>query len=48
MDIPLRQATAAVVGATGSIGSVCAELLAEDVAELILIGRREEALVGFT
>jgi predicted amino acid dehydrogenase len=45
MDIPLKQATAAVVGATGSIGSVCAELLAEDVAELILIGRREEALV---
>ena len=44
MDIPLRQATAAVVGATGSIGSVCAELLADDVAELILIGRREEAL----
>ena len=44
MDIPLKQATAAVVGATGSIGSVCAELLAEDVAELILIGRREEAL----
>jgi len=44
MEIPLRQATAAVVGATGSIGSVCAELLADDVAELILIGRREEAL----
>jgi predicted amino acid dehydrogenase len=46
MGIPIRQATAAVVGATGSIGSVCADLLAEDVAELILIGRREEALVG--
>jgi fatty aldehyde-generating acyl-ACP reductase len=44
MDIPLKQATAAVVGATGAIGSVCAELLAEDVAELILIGRREQAL----
>ena len=44
MDIPLRQATAAVVGATGSIGRVCAELLADDVAELILIGRREDAL----
>ncbi len=44
MDIPLKQATAAVVGATGSIGRVCAELLAEDVAELILIGRREDAL----
>jgi predicted amino acid dehydrogenase len=45
MDIPLKQATAAVVGATGSIGSICAELLADDVVELILIGRREQALV---
>ncbi len=44
MDIPLKHATAAVVGATGSIGRVCAELLADDVAELFLIGRREEAL----
>src|SRR5512140_709779 len=44
MDIPLKHATAAIVGATGSIGRVCAELLAEDVAELILIGRREDAL----
>jgi predicted amino acid dehydrogenase len=44
MEIPLKQATAAVVGATGSIGRLCAELLAEDVAELILIGRREAAL----
>jgi predicted amino acid dehydrogenase len=46
MDIPLKQATAAVVGATGSIGSICAELLADDVAELILIGRREQALIA--
>jgi fatty aldehyde-generating acyl-ACP reductase len=44
MEIPLQTATAAVVGATGSIGRVCAELLADDVAELILIGRREAAL----
>lgn len=44
MEIPLGTATAAVVGATGSIGRVCAELLADDVAELILIGRREERL----
>lgn len=44
MDIPLRNATAAVVGATGSIGRVCADLLADDVGKLILIGRREEAL----
>jgi short-subunit dehydrogenase len=44
MDIPLKAATAAVVGATGTIGRVCAELLAEDVARLYLIGRREAIL----
>ena len=44
MDIPLNGATAAVVGATGAIGQVCAELLAEDVERLYLIGRRQEAL----
>jgi len=45
MDIPLSSATAAVVGASGTIGRVCVELLAEDVARLYLIGRREEALI---
>jgi predicted amino acid dehydrogenase len=44
MDIPLKNATAAVVGATGAIGKVCAELLADDVSALYLIGRRPEAL----
>jgi predicted amino acid dehydrogenase len=44
MDIPLRSATAAVVGATGAIGRSCAELIAEDVAELYLVARRPEAL----
>jgi fatty aldehyde-generating acyl-ACP reductase len=44
MGIPLPGATAAIVGATGSIGRVCAELLANDVGELYLIGRRLEAL----
>ena len=44
MEIPLESATAAVVGATGAIGKVCAELLAEDVGELYLIGRRIDAL----
>jgi predicted amino acid dehydrogenase len=44
MDIPLQGATAALVGATGAIGQVCAELLAEDVERLYLIGRRQEAL----
>ena len=44
MDIPLSGATAAVVGATGAIGQVCAELLAEDVERLYLVGRRQAAL----
>jgi len=44
MDIPLHSATAAVVGATGTIGQVCADLLADDVERLYLIGRRQDAL----
>src|SRR5258708_18872043 len=44
MGIPLEGATAAVVGATGAIGNVCAQMLSNDVAELILIGRRADAL----
>jgi fatty aldehyde-generating acyl-ACP reductase len=44
MDIPLRGSTAAVVGATGTIGQVCADLLADDVERLYLIGRRQDAL----
>src|SRR5574341_244667 len=46
MEIPLRRATAAVVGATGAIGRVCAELLAGDVERLILIARDEKKLAG--
>ena len=44
MEIPLGQATAAVVGATGAIGAVSAELIARDVARLWLVGRRTAAL----
>ncbi len=44
MNTQLANATAAVVGATGTIGSVCAERLARDVGELILIGRRPNVL----
>lgn len=46
LDIPLNRATAAVVGATGAIGRASAELLAEQVEELILIGRREHSLAA--
>ena len=46
MEIPMASAVTAVVGATGAIGKVCAELLAPDVGELLLIGRRADALAG--
>ncbi|MFZ0545207.1 MAG: hypothetical protein WAM60_07200 [Candidatus Promineifilaceae bacterium] len=44
MGIPIQQSTTAVVGATGSIGSLCAELLADQVKEMLLIGRNPEKL----
>jgi len=44
MDIPLGGATAAVVGATGTIGQVCADLLADNVERLYLIGRSQDTL----
>lgn len=44
MGIEMKSAVAAVVGATGTIGQVCAELLAREVPRLLLIGRRPEAL----
>jgi len=46
MDIPMRQATVAVVGATGAVGKTCALLLARECAELVLVGRREDAIGG--
>lgn len=44
MGIDLRQATAAVVGATGTIGKTCALMLAREAGRLILVGRRTDAL----
>ena len=44
MNIDPAQATAAVVGATGSIGRVCAQKLARQVGRIILVGRRLETL----
>jgi predicted amino acid dehydrogenase len=41
MDIPLAQSTVAVVGATGAIGAVAAEMMAPDVAKIWLIGRAQ-------
>jgi fatty aldehyde-generating acyl-ACP reductase len=42
-NVVIESATASVVGATGSIGSACAELLAPLVGELILVGRAESS-----
>jgi len=44
MDIDIRNATVAVVGATGAIGRVCSDLLADEAARLILIARDEKKL----
>jgi predicted amino acid dehydrogenase len=44
MGIAPRNSTTAVVGATGAIGRVCAELLGGEVGRLILIGRDEREL----
>jgi len=43
-DVALQSATVAVVGATGCIGSACAELLAPLVGELLLVARQESSL----
>jgi len=44
MRVPLPQATAAVVGATGAIGSVCSQIIAREVQRTLLIARRPAAL----
>ena len=46
MDIKMESATVAVVGATGAIGRVCAELLAGEAARVLLVARDEKKLEG--
>jgi predicted amino acid dehydrogenase len=46
MGITPEQATIAVVGATGAIGSTCTRLLASHASRLILVGRRESRLLS--
>lgn len=46
MGIDFADAKVAVVGATGAIGGACAEMMAQEVAELILVGRRPDALAA--
>lgn len=44
LEKPLVTSTVAVVGASGAIGSICAQLLAADSGNIILIGRRIDKL----
>ncbi|MDI6800106.1 MAG: shikimate dehydrogenase [Actinomycetota bacterium] len=44
MGIRLSKARLAVVGATGSIGRAVSEIMAPEVGEMVLVGRRAEAL----
>lgn len=44
MEIPMATATVAIVGATGAIGSVCAEMLAPHTGHMLLIGRQQTKL----
>lgn len=39
MDIDLSEATAAIIGATGSIGKIAAEIMASEVEALYIVGR---------
>jgi predicted amino acid dehydrogenase len=47
MGIDAKEATAVVVGATGSIGGACVELIAPHVAHVVLVARNETRLRKF-
>jgi predicted amino acid dehydrogenase len=47
MEIDAASSTAVVIGATGSIGSACARLIAPNVARIILVARNETRLRKF-
>jgi predicted amino acid dehydrogenase len=44
MEIDLKKAAVAVVGASGAIGSVCARILAREAPRVILVGRNLDRL----
>jgi predicted amino acid dehydrogenase len=44
MDLPMHEAVIAVVGATGAIGKTCAQMLVDESARFILVGRQREEL----
>lgn len=45
MEIDISQSQLAVVGASGSIGKTCAQILGPDFAQTVLVGRDRERLV---
>ena len=47
MDVALGSATAVIIGATGSIGSACVELIAPHVARVVLVARNRTRLERF-
>ena len=44
MDIAVESATVAIVGASGAIGAVCAEMLAAETGRMVLVGRQLDKL----
>lgn len=44
MDIEAEKSTLAIIGATGSIGRACAEILAPKFANVLLVGRNKDRL----
>jgi predicted amino acid dehydrogenase len=44
MEVEAKNASVAVIGASGSIGAVCAKMLATKTGEVVLIGRNQEKL----
>jgi len=44
MGVPIGAARVAVVGATGSIGAACSQMLARQAGELVLVARNRERL----
>jgi predicted amino acid dehydrogenase len=48
MDVRLSDATAAVIGATGDIGSICTKVLSKNVKRLHIAARNEKRLMEFS
>ena len=47
-NVDMKNSAACVIGATGSIGSICARLLAEKVEQLYLVSPRPERLLALS